>query len=543
MSEKNDLLLRLREKRNQLDRALSLALQTTPQATLAQGGSATPSASVDDPPGAVSPGQQIDVDLSFRNGSKLALDVGAYELTGSQPWARSEEKKSARQVVPGGDFRTNLKLRIPQDGMEYSRQPLYRQDPERDSVYQAYDPRYATLPFPPPLLSAEVRYALPNDEQNRGRGGTGRLNALVVAPSIGNRGTESLALVPAFSVILEPGEQVIRNDHDPGCNVKVGVTYNLALPAKGILRLKIPEKWRVEPEQRTVEFHQRGEKQEFQFTVFPASSKEGATHIEAVLESGGRTYNEGYTLVTREDLDSAFYFQPAVQRVSVVDVTVPPNLKIGYVMGAGDDIPTVLQQIGMKVTLISGDRLASEDLSKYQTIVLGIRAYDTQKDVASNNKKLLDFVSAGGTLIVQYNTGVSDFNGGHFTPYSMQLSRARVSVEEAAVEILAPNDRIFHFPNQITQHDFDDWVQERGLYFMSQWDNNFVPLLACHDPGESDQKGGLLKAHYGKGLYIYNAYAFFRQLPAGVPGAIRLYVNLLSTGHEDTQPSALAAPR
>ena len=176
-------------------------------------------------------------------------------------------------------------------------------------------------------------------------------------------------------------------------------------------------------------------------------------------------------------------------------------------------------------------------------IVLGIRTYDTQKDVAANNKKLLEFVSAGGTLIVQYNTGVSDFNSGHFTPYPAQLSRARVSVEEAPVEVLAPDDRIFHFPNQITQRDFQGWVQERGLYFMSQWDDKFVPLLACHDPGESEQKGGLLKARYGKGLYIYNAYAFFRQLPAGVPGAIRLYVNLLSAGHEEAQRTALGAPR
>jgi hypothetical protein len=133
---------------------------------------------------------------------------------------------------------------------------------------------------------------------------------------------------------------------------------------------------------------------------------------------------------------------------------------------------------------------------------------------------------------VQYNASVGDFNGGKFTPYPADLSRARVSVEEAPVDILAPNDSIFHYPNQITSRDFDGWVQERGLYFMSKWDDHLTPLLACHDPGEEMQKGGLLKASYGKGIYIYAAYAFFRQLPAGVPGAVRLYVNLLSAGHE-----------
>ena len=137
--------------------------------------------------------------------------------------------------------------------------------------------------------------------------------------------------------------------------------------------------------------------------------------------------------------------------------------------------------------------------------------------------------------MVQYDTGVADFNSGHFTPYSARLSRARVSVEQAPVEILAPEDRVFHFPNQITPLDFDGWVQERGLYFMDQWDSAFKPLLASHDPGEQAQAGGLLKAQFGKGTYIYNAYAFFRQLPAGVPGAVRLYVNLLSVGHEKNE--------
>src|SRR5439155_982026 len=166
----------------------------------------------------------------------------------------------------------------------------------------------------------------------------------------------------------------------------------------------------------------RGDKQDFEFKIVPSSLKEGETQIRATLTAGGSTYSEGYSLVTREDLESTYYYQPAIQRVSVVDVKIPNDVKIGYIMGAGDDIPTVLKQIGLDVTVIPAEKVASEDLSRYRTIVLGIRAYDPQK-------------------------------------------------------------------------------------------------------------GGLLKAQYGKGVYIYNAYAFFRQLPAGVPGAIRLYVNLLAAGH------------
>jgi hypothetical protein len=214
-------------------------------------------------------------------------------------------------------------------------------------------------------------------------------------------------------------------------------------------------------------------------------------------------------------------------------VKVPRDLKVGYVMGAGDEIPTVLKQIGMNVEMIPAEKLATEDLGRYQTIVLGIRAYDTQKDVITNNKRLLDYVQNGGRLLAQYNTlafgpSAGDFNSGKYTPYPATLSRARVSVEEAPVKILDPANDIFHYPNEITQKDFDGWVQERGLYFMSSWAPEFTPLLESHDPGEPEQKGGLLVARYGKGTYIYCAYDFFRQLPAGVPGAVRLFVNLVA---------------
>jgi len=216
-----------------------------------------------------------------------------------------------------------------------------------------------------------------------------------------------------------------------------------------------------------------------------------------------------------------------------VDVKIPDSkdLKLGYILGAGDDIPTVLQQIGMNVTVIPADKLATENLSQYGTIVLGVRAYDAQKDVAANSQKLLDYVSNGGTLVVQHNNDTGAFNSAHFTPYPATLSRTRVSVEEAPVTILAPDNPVFHYPNEISQKDFDGWVQERGLYFMDKWDDHFTPLLSCHDPNEPDQKGGQLYAKYGKGIYIYSGYAFYRQLPAGVSGAIRLFVNLVSAGN------------
>jgi hypothetical protein len=341
--------------------------------------------------------------------------------------------------------------------------------------------------------------------------------------------------------MLDPGEQVIATQDGPQPNVKVDAFSNLeskktsakgneaAALDDGILQIDVPESWRAEPKDQQLDFHDRGEKRSVDFKVIPGMRTEGRKEILASLKSGNASYKEGYSVVTRDDLGTFYYYQPAIQHVSVIDVKVPQDLKVGYVMGAGDEIPTVLQQIGMNVTLIPAEKLGQEDLSGYQTIVLGIRAYDTQKDVAANNKRLLDFVQAGGRLVVQYNTSPGDFNKGNFTPFPATLSRARVSVEEAPVAILDPANPIFHSPNEITKKDFEGWVQERGLYFMSQWDSHFTPLLESHDPGEGEQKGGLLIAHYGKGVYIYTGYAFFRQLPAGVPGAARFFVNLIAS--------------
>ena len=443
---------------------------------------------------------------------------------------------------PGQDYQTDFQLDLPLNTPP-TRPALHRNDPERDGVYTVDQPQYQTLPFPPPPFRVSAHYDVP-DLALRTRGidtkapsinSLPEISAPVLVAFTDEKGAEqkrSLAVVPAFSVELEPGEQIIPIANGSERSVKVGVSSNLTGVSSGSLRVEAPAGWRIEPREIPVELRERGDKKHFEFKVVPGSLKEGHAEIRAVLTADGKNYSEGYNFVTREDLASAYYYQPALQRVSIVDVKIPKDLKVAYIPGAGDEIPTVLQQIGIDVTVLPAEQLASENLAQYGTIVLGIRAYDTQKDVAANNKKLLDYVSAGGTLIVQYNASTGDFNNGHFTPFPMTLSRSRVSVEEAPIEILTPEDSVFHYPNPITPRDFDGWVQERGLYFADQWASNFRPLLSSHDPGEPPLKGGLLRAQYGKGTYIYAGYAFFRQLPAGVPGAIRLYVNLLGAGHE-----------
>ncbi len=533
---KSDLLARLQEKREQAETALNEALNVSLSAVVvtrvgSEGKVAKEIPKEADALTTVSPGQEFLVAVDFNNGSKERLFIDGLKLEVPEGWGTTSDKTKRVAINPGGNEHVVFRLRVPKEAA-YTRPYWHRDDPETESLNYIDDEKYATLPFPPPLLRARVEYSIAGAAGVAGKNGVGATVVTRFVDDAGKERARPLAVVPAFSVALEPGTQVISTHNGSTSTVTVGVTGNLNGATHAVLRLELPSGWRSEPATVAVEFTRRGEKQDFQFKVFPAGLQEGRAKIRAVLEEDGEKFSEGYTLVTREDLGSFYYYQPAVQRVSIVDVQAPHDLKIGYIMGAGDDIPTVLKQVGMDVTLIPPEKLASEDLMRYGTLVLGIRAYDTQKDVVANNKKLLDFVSAGGTLVVQYNTGMGDFNSGHFTPYSAELSRARVSVEEAPVDILAPEDGIFHYPNAITARAFDGWVQERGLYFMDKWDEHFKPLLSCHDPGEEAQKGGLLRAQYGKGTYIYTGYAFFRQLPAGVPGAVRLYVNLLSAGHE-----------
>jgi hypothetical protein len=409
---------------------------------------------------------------------------------------------------------------------EYTRPYWHRDDPETDAVNKIDDPRYVTLPLPPPPLQGHVDYKLGQL--------SGTAHAVVQVKFKGTQGEERstpVAVAPPVSVALEPSTQVIPTSHLGAIGASVTVHNNLEAAADPLLTLRVPQGWRLEPPQQHVRFT-KIDNSTFTFKVFPAHLAESRTQLKADLNEHGKNYTEGYTVVTRDDLRVFYYYQPAIQKVSAVDVRLPANLQIGYVMGAGDEIPTVLKQLGLNVTMIPAAELASADLSRYGTIILGINAYTTPPEVKQNNQRLLDYVKNGGTLVVQYNQNPEDFNKDHLTPYPAELSHERVSVEEAPVQILAPQDSVFHYPNQITERDFQSWVQERGLYFMQSWDSQYQPLLASNDPGEPLQKGGLLRAHYGKGTYIYTGYAFFRQLPAGVPGAVRLFVNIISAGHE-----------
>jgi len=548
--DKSALLQSVSAKKEQAETALNLALDLTFDVTVSPPqGPAAPVPPASEALTTVSPGQKFEMIAKLHNGSKYWLTVGNAALNHSD-WVLQTHADETT-IGPGEDYYANFLVQVPQDA-PITRPYWHRDDPQTESVNKIDDEAYATLPFPPEPLHATVDFEIldhsrfhspaPDFLRKKSRSAPqGRISADVEVPLKDEHGAlrkRELAITPAFSVAIEPSQQVIPSSQASATKVKVETSSNLAKAPAGVLHLEVPTGWRSQPESADVELPLRGDRKHLAFQVRPQDLKESRTETRASLDAANSKYSESYTLVTREGLGSFYYFEPAVQHISIVDVKVPTDLKVGYVMGAGDDIATVLQQIGMNVTPIPADKLATENLTQYGTIVLGVRAYDTQKELVANNQKLLDFVSKGGTLIVQNNNSISDFNSSHLTPYPAELSRARVSVEDAPVQILAPDDPVFHYPNEISQKDFDGWVQERGLYFMDKWDDHFKPLLSCHDPNEPDQKGGLMVAKYGKGTYIFTGYAFFRQLPAGVPGAIRLFVNLVSAGDRAEKPQS-----
>src|SRR5262249_9578247 len=527
---KLDLLTALRTKEAQFMTAANLALGVTLEATV----DAPDSDEGQEPAGPPNqrstlsiavPGQAFTVTARLYNRSKRPINPDDIRLMLPDGWKSEEIKRDLKELGPGDSGSVRFRLTVP-DNAEYTR-PYWHRDNTQEAIYSIDQPRYLTLSLPPAPVRAVAEYSLAGAQGQVTAAATVRFSDAIYGP-----GERPLAVGPPVSIELQPSTEVLAVGDESPNDVVVGIRNNTMGPAHATARLEAPEGWKVEPKSQAVSFTREGEFSSYQFKVTPAAPRESRHVLKAVIEYDGKQYSEGYSVIWRYDLGTFYYYQQAIQRISAIRVAVPAQLKVGYIEGAGDDIPVTLRQLGINVETISPTFLATGDLSKFDTIVTGIRAYDVRSDVKDNNKRLLDFVSRGGTLVVQYNQSVGAFNVGKFTPYPATATAKRVTVEEAPVEILAPADSVFHYPNEIKTSDFDGWVQERGTYFMDKWDPKFTPLMSSHDPGEDSLPGGLLRANYGQGTYIYTGYAFFRQLPAGVPGAVRLFVNIIAAGHQ-----------
>ena len=231
----------------------------------------------------------------------------------------------------------------------------------------------------------------------------------------------------------------------------------------------------------------------------------------------------------------------ALALVNAFEIRVGDQLQVGYIMGVGDQVGAATEELGVKVTYLKDEDLASGNLDRFDVLVTGVRAYLNRGDLVANNHRLLRYVQEGGHLVVQYNK--YEFNENQYGPYPVRINRPhdRITAEDSPVKILLPDHPLFHWPNRITDKDWAGWVQERGLYFLGQWESRYQPLLELQDPwpyNDQSKRGALVLATYGKGTYLYTGLSFFRQLPAGVPGAYRLWANILSLGKRKTEPGS-----
>ncbi|MEQ8240681.1 MAG: PIG-L family deacetylase [Cyclobacteriaceae bacterium] len=333
--------------------------------------------------------------------------------------------------------------------------------------------------------------------------------------------TQPIGLTPEVMVNIETASLIFGNEAPKTVNVRVtsGID-NLS----GQLKVKLPKGWKSSPESQPFDSKIRNEEKVYAFDITPPKRTSiGQLAVEAVTASG--TYTKGITKIAYDHIPNQVLFPEATIDITKIDLKIGAP-KIAYIMGAGDQVPEALSQIGYEVVLLDKDDIVAENLQQYDAVMVGIRAFNVHEWMTFKNQELFDYAKAGGTVVIQYNTygTVTD----ELAPYSLKISRDRVSVEEAPVEIINTAHPVVNRPNKISKQDFENWVQERGLYFPDEWSAEFEPILKMNDPGEEEKKGSLLIAKHGKGYYVYTGLSFFRELPAGVPGAYKLLANILA---------------
>ncbi len=336
--------------------------------------------------------------------------------------------------------------------------------------------------------------------------------------------TRKLNVIPPVSLWLNPETAIFTPNSSQNVVAKV---HAARAGMKGTLHIEAPANWKIEPKNQPFSLKNAGDIETFSFTI-TAPAKTQTAQITASADIGGTVYRNQRQEVNYAHLPLQLFQPPAL--VSAVCLDLQKSGKtVGYLPGAGDSLPENLHQMGYVVKSLDDATLSEKDLAGLDAVVLGVRAFNTREKIGKAMPTLLSYVENGGTMIVQYNTATK-LKTDKLSPYPLTISADRVTDEKSTMTFLAPDHEVLNKPNKITSADFDGWVQERGLYFPDKWDEHFIPILACNDNGEQPKKGVLLVAKYGKGHYIYTGLSFFRELPAGVPGAYRLFANMVSIG-------------
>jgi hypothetical protein len=413
------------------------------------------------------------------------------------------------------------------------------------------------LPFRPTPFSVQVTLALPGGEeiveglpvQHRYQGNifSGEKRAdLLVVPALSVRVSPVVAIVPAEAV--RPAAASARSASATHASspahprpsatreIRVTVVNDTNGPANSTVKLQLPAGWTSTPPQQALTFARGDESLTVRFDVTPkAGAAAGEYHLRAVATSGQQSFDRGYEVIEYPHISRYHIYDASDTTLKILDVKTTPNLLVGYVMGVGDQVPSAIEQLGARVQMIGADDLAWGNLSRFDVIVTGVRAYERRDDLRANNSRLLEYVKNGGTMIVQYNK--FEFNDAQYGPYPAQVSANRITDEAAPVKLLEPENKIFTQPNRIQPSAWNGWVQERGLYFLGQKDARYKDLLEMEDQFPYNmgvKEGALVEATYGKGKWLYVGLNFWRQLPEGTDGAYQLFANLLSLGKAPT---------
>lgn len=459
----------------------------------------------------VVPGGQFNVVLGAinRSGEPAVLDSVAVPF--SEGWAPTRTLGSNIPVE------SSVEVRLPST-MPYSVQYWLREPAEKGS-YHVADQTLVGQPENRPVLTAVFYMRITGQK-------------LAFAVPVQYRWTDPVdgqsyrPLVVAPPVVLNLEEKVLVVSGEADKQIKLTVKSNKD-DVGGTVRLRLPAGWTSVPETIPFALTKKDDEKVLSFDVKPGDGA-GAGVFSVEAEVGGRRLARSMEAIHYPHFPIQTMFPPASGRLVRMNMSATGE-RVGYVMGAGDEIPTCLRQMGYQVTLLTDDDLANRDLGAYDAIVAGVRAYNTRPALRAFQNRLMEYVKNGGTYLVQY---VTYQRGGteNLGPYPFDISRDRVTVEESPVTFLDPGSPLLNYPYKITEKDFEGWIQERGLYFADKWDPHYSTVISCADPGESQKAGGLLYARYGKGNYIFTGYVFFRELPAGVPGAYRLFSNLLEVG-------------
>lgn len=460
----------------------------------------------------VTPGSELPVSVTVVNRSdypfRLSMVASLYAQPSKAPGTPLENNKPVK---------TDLMIKVPE--LQPYSQPYWLTESSTQGMYGVKQMRDIGRPENRPDLWINVTL---DDPQT---------NTLIYTMPLVYRWTDPVK-----------GEQVRSVDVVPPVSVKLSSNVYLFPEAKprpvtvwmrsfaktsGKVTMVMPKGWKAEPASMPVTFDAKGAEARVTFNVTPPAGEETAGfNAEFTADDGKSVVVLGVSDIDYPHIPAQRVLGPAAAKAVRADIKRRGE-RIGYIMGSGDYVPDILRQVGYDVTLISDADLDRGDFARFDAIVTGVRAYNTRDRLKLAQDKLMQYVENGGTMVVQYNT-TGDLSVEAPGPKPFKISRDRVTVEEAPVKFLDPAHPILTTPNKITARDFDGWVQERGLYFPSEWDSAYKTVLATNDPGEPEKPGGQLIARHGKGVFVYTGYAWWRQLPAGVPGAIRAFVNLVS---------------